>query len=737
MAKINYLLGRAEKLVRKIEPPKMKPSKAHARSFEEARKLLVPMVRATADSIAAVPAEACPDDEAVALVTLHPSYLAKSYFPDALLSETGLRAVGSRTRTVSPTAWALKKPPDSAPTAEIFVAGKRNDFKQLAPTLLAWSEGDRGAQDVCKIEEIRSYPTEERLRNQHGSTLEPFWEIILHATEFPESDYILEGFRAFMKSLDVKVDLDARLHAQGLCFLPVRAPRKMIDRVAEFSFLRVAREMPRMRPVIRFASGQPSFKVDLPAEDVVDPGIRVAVFDGGLPTKPSLAPWAQGRKTAGVGSAIPELQEHGLGVTSALLFGHLEEGVPLPRPYAAVDHFRVIDASIADDDSCEYFNVIKRIVSVLEGGRYEFVNISLGPDLPIEEDNVHVWTAMLDQLLKKGTILACIAAGNSGEQDHASGNARIQSPSDCVNALAVGSADTVGDDWKRSVHSSIGPGRSPGVVKPDVLSFGGSARTPFYVIGSQGSAEGRLGTSFASPAALRAAIGVRAYLGPVMSPLALKALLIHRSDASTHQRTEVGWGRVAGSLEDLTVCEDSTAHIVYQGTIPPGSWMRAPIPLPEGPIPGNVELRATICFACDTDPQDPINYTRSGLEVRFRPHDSRRKGEKQRDADTKPFFSVGKLYAHESDLRNDAHKWETTLHERRKLRGSSLQNAAFDIHYNARTGGGPARSPDDIPYALIVSVHASRMPDLYDRIFRRYRTTLEALRPIVEIPIRH
>ena len=39
-------------------------------------------------------------------------------------------------------------------------------------------------------------------------------------------------------------------------------------------------------------------------------------------------------------------------------------------------------------------------------------------------------------------------------------------------------------------------------------------------------------------------------------------------------------------------------------------------------------------------------------------------------------------------------------------------------------------------YALIVSVTAKRMRDLYDRVVRRYRTQLEALRPVIEIPIR-
>jgi hypothetical protein len=736
MAKINYLLGRAERLVRRIDAPKIKPTKAHPYTLETAIKRIVPKMQKTAADLRTIPRSACPNDEAVALMTLHPSYLAKSYFPDALLSEANLQHIGSRTRIVSPDAWAIKQPPTEAVAAELFISGKRKDFDRLSELVQHWVEGSKEAADVIKIEDIRSYPIQDRIRTTKHKHDAPFWEVILHATEFPESDYILDAFRDYLQALGIKVDLDERLHAQGLCFIPARIPRKQIDDVAQFSFLRAARVMPRMRPVARMTGQSPVFDIELPDNDIVDPTIRVAVFDGGLPQTPDLSRWTTRRKVGDVGPVDSDLVEHGLGVTSALLFGQLEEGVPLSRPYAKVDHFRVLDGKSGDDGSIEYFKILKRIMAVLETGRYEFANLSLGPELEIEDDNVHLWTAMLDRFLRKGTTMIGIAVGNGGENDHDSGNARIQVPADCVNAIAFGSADQLGVTWKRSLHSSIGPGRCPGVVKPDLLGFGGSARSPFYVIGPHGNAEARLGTSFASPYGLRTAIGVRAYLGPILSPLALKALLIHRCYPSEHPQREVGWGKVAESLDDLIKCDDSVACIVYQHSIYPGAWMRAPIPVPDTAMDGMIEICATICFAADTDPQDPINYTRSGLEVRFRPHDDKRTDEKSKEAKTKPFFSAGSLYADESELRTDAHKWETTLHANARMRGSSIQNPSFDIHYNARESGGKSTSSEEIPFALIVTVRSPKVKDLYDRIVRRYRTQLEALRPVIEIPLK-
>jgi hypothetical protein len=163
--------------------------------------------------------------------------------------------------------------------------------------------------------------------------------------------------------------------------------------------------------------------------------------------------------------------------------------------------------------------------------------------------------------------------------------------------------------------------------------------------------------------------------------------------------------------------------------------MRAAIPVPDDPITGMVELKATLCFATDTDPQDPLHYTRSGLEVRFRPHDGKKKEAKQKEPNPKPFFSAGNLYAGEEQLRADAHKWETTLHACERMRGSSLQNPSFDIHYNARQAGGKADKPQDIQYALIVSISAPKVKDYYDRIVRRYRTILEAMKPVIEITL--
>ncbi|WP_407470007.1 S8 family serine peptidase [Xanthomonas campestris pv. raphani] len=87
------------------------------------------------------------------------------------------------------------------------------------------------------------------------------------------------------------------------------------------------------------------------------------------------------------------------------------------------------------------------VEEVLLSRQYQFINLSLGPDLPIDDTDVHAWTSVIDDLLSDGDTLMTVAVGNNGEMDRAVGNARVQVPADAVNALAVGAANNTDDTW--------------------------------------------------------------------------------------------------------------------------------------------------------------------------------------------------------------------------------------------------------------------------------------------------
>jgi len=99
--------------------------------------------------------------------------------------------------------------------------------------------------------------------------------------------------------------------------------------------------------------------------------------------------------------------------------------------------------------------------------------------------------------------------------------------------------------------------------------------------------------------------------------------------------------------------------------------LRAPIPLPKGALTGKIEIAATLLIAPEVDPGHPSTYTRSGLEVAFRPNKSRseltrtsrRKKQQSKHPKTDTFFSKKKMLGGpEYVCREGGHKWEPCLH---------------------------------------------------------------------------
>ena len=270
------------------------------------------------------------------------------------------------------------------------------------------------------------------------------------------------------------------------------------------------------------------------------------------------------------------------------------------------------------------------------------------------------------------------------------------------------------------------------------MDFGGSLNRPFITLSNDSSSPlvPTAGTSFAAPNLLRLATGVRAQFGNGINDLTLRALLVHTADQSDIDLCEVGRGRVARSIEAITTCDDDTIRVVYQGEISPAKYIRAQIPFPAEGLEGMVSIAATICYKCITDPHHPGNYTRAGLEIAFRPNDQKFKnGDKQMHADTRSFFSAPGSGTSEAELRRDAWKWENCLHSEIKMRATGLQNPCFDIHYNSRMEGRNGSPDQKLPYAMVITLRAKKVADLYNQIVRDYATVIEPIRPVLEIPI--
>ena len=752
VASPRFLIGYGERLTEPVPPPGGGHAPRSPYEPLQARERLAPQFAQASEIALQLPAAACPEDRVVSVMTLHPAFVAKSYFPKRLLRAARFTSVGSRPRQVVPelnmhqttdtggTKYEARPGNEARPTTELFLESTRAHLEDWARHIQDESEILKsGEEEIVTVEKYRVPSAAERSRLPSSKVAgEVPLEVVLHAAGHTSYGFVLEAFEAFASGLGVSIDLDRRFPVGGLCFIPARAPAGRLTDLAEFSFLRVMRPMPRLRivePVNSMFRVVRGVDVSLPNDHPVDPDLRVAIFDGGTKSQSALSLWVSNRDAPGVGDPTDEFLVHGTAVTSAFLFGSVDPTSSIPVPYAHVDHYRVLDTE-SENDPFELYDVIRRIESVLTQNDYSFVNLSIGPALPIEDDEVHSWTAFLDAHNADGRTLVTVAVGNGGEYDRPSGNARIQVPGDAVNALSVGAASSQREGWDRAHYSSLGPGRTPGIVKPDLLAFGGVPTEPFLTISTDGSLVGSHGTSFASPATLRAAVAVRSLFGERLDPLVLKALLIHTAEQHNNWHPhEHGWGRVCQELEPIVLCSDGTARVVYRGSLTPAKYLRAHLPIP-GTLAGNVTITATLTFATEVEPDQPSNYTRSGVDVVFRPDRTRFTSPNSTLAKTASFFSQ-RLYATDEPLRSDAHKWDTVLHGTVTKRGSSLNDPVFDIHYNARVGGQDGTlHASMLRYAMVITVESGRTPDLHDRVLRTYVNQLEVLEPRVNLPLR-
>lgn len=741
-----YLLGRGEELRKEIDLGGRKQSdKKHPYTFDAAKVFVTTELRTLEGRFQELPDDAFPGGEAVAMVTLHPSYLAKSHFPVELLKAAKLQSIGTRGVTIRPRETTKRQRDKDLRTIEIYAAGTRAAFAKWEKSIGTWSAIDKSALQLRSVERLYAESSADRVRRHDDGGLASdestnakallgevgFYEAVLHLPSVGDS--VTAAFGKFVRQFDGIASTDMLRRVGGLGFLPIRAAAEALDEIAQFSFLRGLRPM----PVLRAMASKPPvgvFPVELPDVDALNKHLRVAIFDGGLPSAPDLSRWARAIDADGIGDPVLDGQRHGLAVTSSALFGPLKQDEALGQPFAQVDHVRVVDA---DDQNPDYYTVLSRIEKVLKDDEvYDFVNISMGPDVTLDDGLVHSWTTVLDDLLSHGRTLAFVAVGNKGLHQLK----RVGSPGDAVNAVAVGACDTLSRQWGRAPYSSIGPGRTTGFVKPDILAFGGSDPSPFALLsmGAKLEAHGRTGTSYATPFALRAALSIGAEYGHHLESLAVKALLVHHAGRDKqHSSYDVGWGRIPTDFSELVTCSADAAHIVYQGRLEPRKTVRLPIPVPNAFGQGPVQITATICYACAIEPEHSESYTKAGLDVYFRPHDQIRSVPTKLHADTDTFFRSKDLHDGEAELRTDAMKWETVRKRTRRFNDpTSLHEPVFDIHYVAREGSHDAVKPKPIPYAMIITVRQHGMNTLYDEIASKY-PVLQQLRPAIAIPIRN
>lgn len=460
----NLLIGNGEVLAGAIDRDGGSGGpKAYPYTIQEARDRLRDGIAGIAEALDKLPDAAKPRGEGTGLITVHPAFLAKTQMPSGVFRRAGLRSVGSRPIMVAPSKDARVTAPDGPqPAAELYITGTSEAFRQLGSMLMSDSTTKTHQSEFCRVEAVRFLDLGDRLVRIEGQDSQVPIEVVLHGDSGDTA--LLDSFEAYAKDCGVQLGRHKLLGVPGLVFMPGTAARSDLARFASFTALRAVRRLPTLRlnrPVIRqrLTVQAPA----LPDADAIDGSLKVAVFDGGLGAR-DFSRWCEEFVPADLGATHADYLSHGTEVTSALLFGAIEhDTTTLPRPYFDVLHYRAL--GLNDESDVDLYDCMRRIDAVLQAGDIDFANLSLGPRLAIDDGQPHAWTAMLDGHLSLGRTLMTVAVGNDGNVD--GGMGRIQPPADAVNALAVGACDSREFMWNRASYSCYGPGRSPGLVKPD------------------------------------------------------------------------------------------------------------------------------------------------------------------------------------------------------------------------------------------------------------------------------
>ncbi|MBZ4402463.1 S8 family peptidase [Myxococcus sp. AS-1-15] len=487
----------------------------------------------------------------------------------------------------------------------------------------------------------------------------------------------------------------------------------------------------------------------------------MAIFDGGInQSSLYLRPFVTAEEMTSEPPTSEDL-EHGSMVTSAFLFGHIEaEDSPLPTPVAYVDHFRVLPLPQSAKFDHGLYKFLDTVKEKIKERKYRYVNLSLGPDEIVDDGDPHYWTSQLDTLAEELDVTFFLAAGNNGEEDEKLGFNRILVPGDMVNGLAIGAASTLsGTKTQRASYSAIGPGRAGQRVQPIGVAFGGCATLPFGGIDHRDRYSQGSGTSFASPLAMRGAVQLGATIGKKRAtPSAIRAFSAHFAQRARkgHDSLSLGFGRVPSSYDSVFACAPNEATVIYQDKLARDEVvaMRLPVPTKGIDDAALIEIEWTIAFATRINPADAADYTLSGIEDTFRPHEmirSATKGEQSMVVDyrkinpekytadgwsisTAPKAHSQRLKSGFESSRRSSGKWETILRGRVRLSASDLYLPRIDLKHISRAEGILTKDVPPLHITMVTTVRADGAQiALYDLIRQQFRV----LAPITtHIPIR-
>jgi hypothetical protein len=753
------VLGKAASYQEAIDRSGRPQNRDLYRTLDEARASLIPQCARIQDSIRTLPGDHRLD-EVLFELQLDASYLAKSYHPTELLAAaklklrgTGVWRQGSRKGTA--TRGRTDPTEETVDSRSLFVSGTDQAVDALKAAI-ATPATPRMESDVIGVQHIRLPSRDDRLVHSLATMPEPKQavEIVLFAWDpVRRQEAVRRITDLITHGMGAGVDILVRSYTTGPTFIAAVISAALVDALGRLNFLRLARVLPRVT-MTRTASGMTVQAPVLPRVTPPLPATVIAVFDGGVELTPHLKPYVQAFEET-TRPAIPDLVDHGTGVVSAAVYGHIAPGGHLRAPSCRVLSYRVMpDALSSDLELYGVIDTLERIVPRLPAA-VKVINLSIGPNGPIDAVPTR-FTYAIDRLSYECDKLFVTAVGNLGRR---AGLERIQAPADSVNNIAVGAytRDPATGERISADYSCSGPGRAGCSRKPDILAFGGSASVPFYVLDSRGGTmTGTDGTSFAAPLVSAMCGNALARVDQGITTQAARALLLRAPLFVNGDPLRVGWGAVPESIDDLLLCTATRVSVLYEGTLTPRTSWKLPFLLPPSfDAGGDVHLSWTIVYCPDVDQAAHDEYTLAGIELQVRPHARRfmftKRGTVQPagpfDLDDHKDVIKGlvadgwKRSLHpvsasnrrltEHTLRASEAKWDTVVRDSCGKRSSSIKESMLTISLLGRGDWDAKDASLQARFAAVLTVDAPKYKgDLYQNVMKSWNR----LRPLVLRP---
>ncbi|GAB2987497.1 hypothetical protein GCM10027049_29290 [Mucilaginibacter puniceus] len=682
-------------------------------------------------------------NETIVCFRVRPEFSAKSYYPRELFypskTTSELQEIGSRMYKLD------GKADDTQPTSGkiFFVRTTPVGLDQFEKRLNSNQLNNQFRWDIQRLASLDLLNDQEQLLG-FDEWEEGRLEAVLHPFSIDRS-LALTQFKQLIIDAGIKWETVRvkQYESDGLTFLSLPGNKEVLNAISGYNPLRTVHPLSCRSFGISMRS---SATVGAPLPPIFTNKTRpvIGVLDGGyISGNPAIDNYVEYVDYVG-GSAVPSGPEHGTAVTSAVLYGalnNIKNTDQLLEPTVTVRNFKVLSNATFDPDLYEVIDSIEAIVPT--NPDIQIYNLSLGPKGPIFDDSVSRFTYACDTLSKKHNILFCIAVGNDGEK---AGYDRIQSPSDMVNGLAMGAYTLSGIKPIRAPYSCIGPGREGNKMKPDLVAFGGCDLVPIHLLSAQMNQRTYTsGTSFSTPLGSSAATRVIAGSNNSLNPLTSRVLLLHAASESQESHCkEMGHGILPIDIEEAMTCQDKSYTLIYEGEVEKSKYRKFDIPWIEGLNTGKVKFHWTSAALASVDSSSPEDYTTASVEVSFCCNKNRFTYSKEiggklktkrvdvvKDADVaanlelsgwkksaNPITEGGPSpFASEADLKKEL-KWDSVDGRRLNKMAAGINTPSLYVHAIAR---GHRYENEKIKFAITLTVEASSAPyDIYSKVISEY-----------------